>query len=70
MLFRSTNVVMKVLTVLSTIALPALVISGIYGMNLHGLPWADNPRGGWDAIALMGGTTIALLFLLHKMDWL
>jgi magnesium transporter len=67
---QRTNVVMKVLTVLSTIALPALVISGIYGMNLHGLPWADNPRGGWDAIALMGGTTIALLFLLHKMDWL
>lgn len=67
---QRTNAVMKVLTVLGTIALPALVISGIYGMNLHGLPWADNPRGGWDAIALMAGTTTALLFLLHKMDWL
>lgn len=67
---QRTNQVMKVLTVLGTIALPALVISGIYGMNLQGLPWADNPRGGWDAIALMAATTIALLFLLHKMDWL
>jgi magnesium transporter len=67
---QRTNLVMKVLTVLGTIALPALVISGIYGMNLHGLPWADNPRGGWDAIALMGATTMGLLFLLHKMDWL
>jgi magnesium transporter len=29
---------MKVLTVLGTIAIPALVISGIYGMNLKGPP--------------------------------
>src|SRR5207248_10659462 len=40
-----TNQVMKVLTVLGTIALPALVISGIFGMNLKGLPWIDSPHG-------------------------
>jgi magnesium transporter len=67
---QRTNQVMKVLTILGTIALPSLVISGVYGMNLHGLPWADNPRGGWDAIALMTITTLALLYLLRKMDWL
>ncbi|HEY7305274.1 MAG TPA: magnesium transporter CorA family protein, partial [Bryobacteraceae bacterium] len=33
-----TNQVMKVLTVLSTVALPALVVSGFYGMNVKGLP--------------------------------
>jgi hypothetical protein len=31
---RSHQPAMKVLAVLSTIALPALVISGLYGMNL------------------------------------
>ena len=31
-----TNEVMKVLTVLGTIALPAIAISGIYGMNVRG----------------------------------
>ena len=40
-----TNAVMKVLTVLGTIALPALAISGIYGMNLKGLPFEDSPHG-------------------------
>ena len=40
-----TNQVMKVLTVLSTIALPALVISGIYGMNLKGLPFLESDHG-------------------------
>ena len=34
---------MKVLTVLGTIALPAIAISGIYGMNLKGLPFEDSP---------------------------
>jgi magnesium transporter len=40
-----TNQVMKVLTVLSTIALPALVVSGFYGMNRKGLPAADSTYG-------------------------
>ena len=42
-----TNQVMKVLTVLSTIALPALVISSIYGMNVKGLPFIDAQYGAY-----------------------
>ena len=43
-----TNQVMKVLTVLGTIALPALVVSSIFGMNLKGLPWLESPtEAGW-----------------------
>jgi magnesium transporter len=65
-----TNEVMKVLTVLGTIALPALAISGIYGMNLKGLPFEDSPHGAeW-----VGGITIIatalLLFVLRKLKWL
>jgi magnesium transporter len=64
-----TNDVMKVLTVLGTIAIPALVISGIYGMNLKGLPFQDSPHGAeW-----VGGATILstllLLYLLRKLKW-
>ncbi len=64
-----TNEVMKVLTVLGTIALPALAISGIYGMNLKGLPFQDSPYGAeW-----VGGMTILstflLLYLLRKLKW-
>src|SRR5262249_6101243 len=36
-----TNQVMKVLTVLGTVALPSIVISGFFGMNTKGLPWAE-----------------------------
>ena len=38
-----TNQVMKVLTVLGTVALPAVVVSSIYGMNVKGLPGAESP---------------------------
>ena len=47
-----TNQVMKVLTVLGTIALPAVVISGFYGMNTKGLPGIDSPYGADIALGL------------------
>jgi magnesium transporter len=64
-----TNEVMKVLTVLGTIALPVLAISGIYGMNLKGLPFEDSPHGA----LYVGGMTLActalLLFILRRLKW-
>jgi magnesium transporter len=64
-----TNQVMKVLTVLGTIALPAIVISGVYGMNIKGLPWIDSPYSSEIVIGLMAITTAALLAVLKKFDW-
>ena len=65
-----TNQVMKVLTVLSTIALPALVVSGFYGMNMKGLPAADSMYGVVLVILLMVGCTVLLLYLLKRFRWL
>lgn len=67
---QRTNQVMKVLTVLSTIALPAVIISSFFGMNLHGLPWSDAPYGSWLAIALMIASTLLLLVILRIFRWL
>jgi magnesium transporter len=65
-----TNEVMKVLTVLGTIVLPVLAISGIYGMNLKGLPFEDSPHGAeWVALVTVIATAI-LLYALRKMKWL
>jgi len=64
-----TNQVMKVLTVLGTIALPAIVISGIFGMNTKGLPWMDLPYGSEYAMVAMFVATVGLLILLKKFDW-
>jgi magnesium transporter len=64
-----TNEVMKVLTVLGTIALPVIAISGIYGMNLKGLPFEDSPHGVAIVGALTIASTIALLILLKRRNW-
>lgn len=65
-----TNQVMKVLTVLSTIALPALVLSGIYGMNVKGLPGSETHYGLVIVLAMMATCTAALLWLLRRFHWL
>jgi magnesium transporter len=65
-----TNEVMKVLTVLGTVALPVIAISGIYGMNLKGMPFEDSPHGA----LYVGGITVLctalLLIVLRKLKWL
>jgi magnesium transporter len=64
-----TNQVMKVLTVLGTVALPAVVISSTYGMNIKGLPWADSPHGLPIVFAAMVLSTGTLLWVLKRFDW-
>jgi magnesium transporter len=65
-----TNQVMKVLTVLSTIALPALVISGIYGMNLKGLPFLESDHGTEFVVGAMVVSTGLVLWMLKRFGWL
>jgi magnesium transporter len=63
-----TNEVMKVLTIWGTVALPMVIITGFFGMNLK-LPWADNPHGTAFAIALMAISTIAILVYFKIKRW-
>ncbi len=64
-----TNQVMKVLTVMGTISIPALVISGFYGMNVKQLPWAESPHAVWIVGGMIVGTSLGLLLLLKKFRW-
>jgi len=56
--------------VLSTVAIPAIVISGIYGMNLKGLPFLESDYGSAIVGGLMLLSTVSLLVFLRKMRWL
>lgn len=64
-----TNEVMKVLTVLGTIALPAIAVSGIYGMNVKGLPFEDSPHGALIISAVAVLLTVWLLVWLKIKKW-
>jgi magnesium transporter len=65
-----TNQVMKVLTVLGTIALPAVVVSSIYGMNVKGLPGAESHHALMVVGSLMVVSTVVLLWALKRFHWL
>ena len=65
-----TNQVMKVLTVLSTIVLPALVITSFYGMNVKGLPFIDAEYGAYYVIAAIVVSTVLMLVVMRKARWL
>jgi magnesium transporter len=64
-----TNQVMKVLTIVGTVTLPAIIISSLYGMNVKGLPWADAPNGAVIVLALIVGTSVVLAVILRLFHW-
>ena len=63
------NEVMKKLTMVGTVALPLIVVSGVYGMNLQGLPGSNLPEGGIIAIILMIGFSVALGIYFRIKRW-
>lgn len=63
-----TNEVMKVLTIWGTVALPLVIITGFFGMNLK-VPWLNNPYGTDYAVALMAISTISILVYFKMKRW-
>ncbi|MBE9605216.1 hypothetical protein IAI18_10090 [Acetobacteraceae bacterium H6797] len=61
---EETNRRLFMLSVLSAAMLPASVVTGIFGMNVGGLPGVDQPWGIWLALILVGlsiGGVLAVL---------
>ena len=63
-----TNRRLMLLSVLSAVMLPPTLISGIFGMNVDGLPFKDDsPLGFIVTIAMMSVSVAILLFALRRM---
>jgi magnesium transporter len=63
-----TNQIVKVLTVWGTVALPLVVITGFFGMNLP-LPWQHDPLGAVYASVLMAAIGGLILWYFRKQGW-
>ena len=63
-----TNEVMKLLTIWGTVALPLVIITGFFGMNLP-LPWAQSAHGTLFALVLMGVSTVSVLVYFKMKRW-
>jgi magnesium transporter len=64
------NKVMKQLSIVATIALPLIVVGGIYGMNFSQMPLTHHPLGFYWALGSMGAISAIMVWWLRKNRWL
>ncbi|HYD53368.1 MAG TPA: CorA family divalent cation transporter, partial [Gemmatimonadaceae bacterium] len=57
--------VTKGLSVIATMSIPFVVVSGMWGMNFERIPFARTPHGFWWMLALQIGIGLLLLGLLR-----
>lgn len=65
-LAEETNRSLFLLTMVTVLALPINLVSGLFGMNVGGVPLADDESGFWLMVALIGGLTGVIGWLLVR----
>lgn len=63
---EATNRNLYLLSILTTTMLPITLITGIFGMNVGGLPFALSDHGFWSVVLLMIGTVLGTLLFLKR----
>lgn len=66
---QRTNDVMKALTIVSAVLLPAVVIGGVMGMNFK-IPFFDNPANFWVAVGTMLTLAVGVLGVSRWRGWI
>lgn len=59
----------RVLTALTAITLPTVIIGGWFGMNFEDLPWKDSLPAYWVTFGVTVALTAGLFFFLRKRRW-
>jgi len=64
---EETNRHLYVLSVLTTLVLPPTLVTGVFGMNTKGLPFADSENAFLWASALMVASAVAVYLLMRRV---
>jgi len=64
-----TNEIIKVLTIFSTVILPLNLVASIYGMNISGLPLAEDQLSFVFLLVLMVGISTLMLLIFKARQW-
>jgi zinc transporter len=64
------NRTMLILAAVTVVLMPLTVLSGILGMNLAGIPFADNPHAFWVVCGVLAVLGVAIYLWMHKQKWL
>jgi magnesium transporter len=67
---QRTNKVISILTVISVSLLPLTLFSGIYGMNISNLPFAQNPTWVWLMFMGLAGVIVLIILIMKKKKFL
>lgn len=67
---QRTNNVIRALTVISVSLLPLTLLSGIYGMNIDELPYAENPIQVWMMFGILAVIIVVTIAVMKKRKWL
>lgn len=57
-----------VLTVVTVLALPINLLAGLFGMNVGGIPFADNPHGFWILLSTVAIFTVIAAYLAYRYN--
>jgi magnesium transporter len=60
------NMEVRALTVVTTMFMPAALVTGIFGMNFRSMPLLDSPDGFWLALSTMAGVALLMLALFWR----
>jgi zinc transporter len=52
-----------ILTMVTVLALPINLVSGLLGMNVGGVPFSQHPLGFWLVLALIAAITVGIAWL-------
>lgn len=63
------GMVTKALSVIATLSVPFVVVSGMWGMNFTDIPLAEHPWGFWIMLAVQLGIGGLLVLLLVRRQW-
>jgi zinc transporter len=63
---EATNRNLFVLSIVTTTLLPITLITGIFGMNVGGLPFVASGSGFWWVLAIMGLAVAVTLIVLRR----
>lgn len=66
---QEANDVMKVLTLVSAVLLPAIVLAGVMGMNFAP-PFFENPNNFWVVVAAMVGFAVLIVIAARWRRWI
>jgi len=67
---QRTNQNLYILSMMTALMMPATLVTGLFGMNTHGLPWANSPAGALVATFLAVGASATVYLVLRLMGFI